>query len=145
MWAETLCLGHHFQNLYVYVRVMMFLCVPFCEHTRCNTPWGVFISVESSSQNAISILNASYSLFGCVPRKAMVRYLNYYRMFINARQCFIIAFLRRAHAQVNRLPIAESWLYYLLGVTIPIFVLFGDFNLSFLEEFKIDFKIFLFK
>jgi len=75
----------------------------------------------------------------------MVRYLNYYRMFINARQCFIIAFLRRAHAQVNRLPIAESWLYYLLGVTIPIFVLFGDFNLSFLEEFKIDFKIFLFK
>jgi hypothetical protein len=113
--AGNLCLGHHFQNLHFYVRVMMFWCVPFCQNTRCNIPWGMFISVESSSPTPISILNASYSLFGCVTRKAMVRYLDYYRLFINARQCFIVAFLTHAHAQVNRLPIAESWLYYLLA------------------------------
>jgi hypothetical protein len=75
----------------------------------------------------------------------MVRYLNYYKLFINAIQCFIVAFLTRAHAQVNRLPIADSWLYYLLGATVPVVVLFGDFNLSFLEVFKKDLKLFLFK
>jgi hypothetical protein len=81
----------------------------------------------------------------------MVRYLNCYRVFINARQCFIVAFLTharahaRAHAQTNRLPITDSWLYYLLGATVPVVILFGDFNLSFLEVFKKDFKLFLFK
>jgi len=72
-------------------------------------------------------------------------------LFITAKQCFIVAFLtharahRHAHAQVNRLPIADSWLYYLLGATVPVVVLFGDFSLSFLEVFKKDFKPFLFK
>jgi len=75
----------------------------------------------------------------------MVRYLNYYRLFINARQCSIGAFLTHAHPQVNRLPIADSWLYYLLGATVPVVVLFGNFNLSFLEVFKKDFKLYLFK
>ena len=39
----------------------------------------------------------------------------------------------------------ESWLYYLLGVTVLVVVLFGDFNLSFLEVFKKGFKLFVFK
>jgi len=43
---------------------------------------------------------------------------------------------------VNRLPIADIWLYYLLGATVPVVVLFGDFNLRFFEVFKKDFKLF---
>jgi hypothetical protein len=78
----------------------------------------------------------------------MARYLNYYRLFINAKQCFIVAFLTHArthahaHAQGNSLPTADSWLYYLLRATAPVVFLFGDFNLSFLEVFKKDFKLF---
>lgn len=106
MGAGNLCLGHHFQNLHFYVRVMMFWCVQFYQNTRYNIQWVMFISVESSSHTPKSILNASYSLFGCITGNAMVRYLNYYRLFINTRQCFIVTFPTDAHAQVNRLPIA---------------------------------------